>query len=56
MSERHWIKVECIRALYVDHGRDIILCDRLPSDCVLVLALTDKQREDLINALTHTNR
>lgn len=32
-----WITVEADAALYVDHGRATILCDRLPRPVTLVL-------------------
>jgi hypothetical protein len=38
MSE--WLTIECERALYVDRGRETVLCDRLPSPITLVVKLT----------------
>ena len=38
-----WVSVTAERALYADRGRDVILCDRLPSPVELVLCLTDEQ-------------
>lgn len=37
MSE--WRTIECERVLYVDRGRTVILCDRLPSPITLVVKL-----------------
>jgi hypothetical protein len=34
-----WVTLDCERALYVDRGRDTILCDRLPSPITLVVKL-----------------
>jgi hypothetical protein len=34
-----WIALECESVLYVDRGRDIILCDRLPHPVTLVVKL-----------------
>lgn len=38
-----WISVTAESALYVDRGRDVILCDRLPHPVELVLKLTPAQ-------------
>ena len=32
-----WRIIECERVLYVDRGRDNILCDRLPSPITIVV-------------------
>lgn len=37
-----WLTLECERALYVDRGSDLILCDRLPSPVTMVLKLSEK--------------
>lgn len=37
MSE--WLILHCERALYVDRGRTVILCDRLPNPVTLVVRL-----------------
>jgi hypothetical protein len=34
-----WVTIEAERALYVDRGRTVVLCDRLPSPVTLVLKL-----------------
>ena len=34
-----WVTLECERAHYVDRGRNVILCDRLPSPVTLVVKL-----------------
>jgi hypothetical protein len=40
LAEREeWLTLECERAHYVDRGRDVILCDRLPSPVTLVVKL-----------------
>ncbi len=38
-----WITIEAERILYVDRGRNVILCDRLPGAGTLVLQLTTEQ-------------
>ena len=43
MSEGVWVTVEAERILYVDDGRELILCDRLPSQGTLVLRLSQDQ-------------
>ncbi len=37
MSEDTWLTVTAEAAHYVDHGRETILCDRLPRPITLVL-------------------
>lgn len=34
-----WITIEAERILYVDRGRNVILCDRLPEAGTLVLEI-----------------
>jgi hypothetical protein len=34
-----WLTLDCERALYVHRGRNVILCDRLPSPITLVVKL-----------------
>lgn len=38
-----WLTIEAERILYVDRGRNVILCDRLPEAGTLVLKLNDTQ-------------
>jgi len=38
-----WVTIEADRILYVDRGRNVILCDRLPEAGTLVLRLTPEQ-------------
>lgn len=40
-----WITLECSRVLYVDRGRETILCDRIPSPVTLVIGQTPAQYE-----------
>lgn len=41
LAEREggWLTLECESAHYVDRGRDVILCDRLPHPVTLVVKL-----------------
>lgn len=45
MSE--WLQIDVERALYVDRGANVILCDRLPSPVTLVVELSDAALEKL---------
>lgn len=48
-----WIYVKAQRALYVDRGRDVILCDRLHSGEVeLVLRVRRQDARELFNELS----
>lgn len=43
-----WVTVECDRVLYVDFGKNVVACDRLPSGKVtLILKLSEEQLEKL---------
>jgi hypothetical protein len=46
-----WVTIAADRALYADHGRDVILCDRIPTPATLVLLLTPEQVEAVRTAL-----
>ncbi len=39
LTGAEWITLTAERALYVQHGRTVVLCDRLPSPVTLVLKL-----------------
>lgn len=52
MSE--WVEIDCERALYVDRGRDVILCDRLPSPVTLLLKLSDEEITKLLSSVSKT--
>ena len=42
-AEARWITIDVERALYVDRGREVILCDRLPSPATLVIKVRGDQ-------------
>lgn len=41
------MQIDTERALYVAHGVNVILCDRLPSPVTLVVKLSDEAVEKL---------
>lgn len=43
----NWITIDAERALYVDRGVNIILCDRLPSPVTLLVKISDEQAQYL---------
>jgi hypothetical protein len=45
MTPSVWITVEADRALYVDRGNTVVLCDRLPSPVTLVLLVASREAE-----------
>ena len=47
-AQYEWVTLKVERALYVDEGRDIILCDRLPGPVTLVLKIRKDQIPELI--------
>ena len=48
-----WITIEADRILYVDQGRNVILCDRLPEAGTLVLRLTAEQIAAALKQMTN---
>ena len=48
LGSESWETIECERVLYVDRGKNVILCDRLPSPVTLVVkrARSHKQEND----------
>jgi hypothetical protein len=49
-----WITLTAERALYIDAGRTIVLCDRLPARPTLLLQLGSEARAALLRALEST--
>lgn len=41
-----WQTLDCERVLYVDRGKNVILCDRLPSPITLVVKLRTPPSEE----------
>jgi len=46
-----WLTIQTERALYVDQGRETILCDRLPPAATLVVCLSSESTDELRQAL-----
>lgn len=46
-----WLTIETERALYVDRGKEIILCDRLSSPVTLVVRMTKENATKLMTQL-----
>lgn len=51
-----WLIIEAERAFYVDRGREVILCDRLPSPSTLVLRISPEQFDKLRRDMSLTAR
>lgn len=50
-----WVQIDVERALYVARGRDVILCDCLPSPVTLLIQLSNEELKKLVSSVSKPN-